>query len=456
MPGTKPVAIIVLCCAAFAGSGAMGGIADGVIDPVTSFPISYQDANGLMLRPCLATTGACGAAADIPTTFPNTVFYWIAEARMPTYGGKGGNPDATRPGGQATATLTMTLMGTFPVNVDGDRIPIAGNEVVVQSLQFRLDSLLDQQLYTITTPFGVFDNIPANVDLDGAGLRTRNVDSLKEAFQFPGSPAVPGNFDQSLLPSSPYSTLPWTFNGMDRFLSCSFGVQPTGFLGPVLLILGVPELAECTVTGSPLGPAFDVFRVEGPEVGGGPLLWAELSGTPFATGLDPWIAGTPPVNMIETTRFRITGHVVGTGDADLDGVIDGFDNCPAVANVPQFDQDGDTLGDACDCGPTDATAGAPVETSRVAAAPILLTTSTRYTWTPTAFADRYEILRGDLATPAAPLCITANDFSPFDTEFIETEVPPVGVGWFYLVRGVDTTCGGGAPWGGGVTTLSCP
>jgi hypothetical protein len=73
---------------------------------------------------------------------------------------------------------------------------------------------------------------------------------------------------------------------MDRFLTCAGGPQPSGFLGPVVDILGVPTLVECTIAGSPLGPAFDVFRVEGPEVGGGPTLWAELSGTPFATR--PW------------------------------------------------------------------------------------------------------------------------------------------------------------------------
>jgi hypothetical protein len=245
----------------------------------------------------------------VSTSFPNPVFYWIAEARMPTYGGKGGNPDATRPGGQATATLRMELVGTFPLDVNGDRTPVAGGQLVLQSLQIRIDSLLDQQLYTVTTPFGVFADIPANVDFDANGDRTRNVDSLKQTFQHPVDPIGPGNFDQSALPTSPYSTVSFSFSGMDQFLTCAGGPQPSGFLGPVALILGIPTLLECTIEGSPLGPAFDVFRVEGPEVGGGPLLWAELSGTPFATGVVPWVPGDPPVDMIETTQFRITGQL---------------------------------------------------------------------------------------------------------------------------------------------------
>jgi len=37
-----------------------------------------------------------------------------------------------------------------------------------------------------------------------------------------------------------------------------------------------------------------------------------------------------------------------TDDADGDGIADGFDNCPFVANPDQKDTDGDGIGDACD------------------------------------------------------------------------------------------------------------
>jgi hypothetical protein len=39
-------------------------------------------------------------------------------------------------------------------------------------------------------------------------------------------------------------------------------------------------------------------------------------------------------------------------DSDGDGVVDGYDNCPGVANPGQEDQDGDGIGDACDNCPT--------------------------------------------------------------------------------------------------------
>ena len=41
-----------------------------------------------------------------------------------------------------------------------------------------------------------------------------------------------------------------------------------------------------------------------------------------------------------------------TDDADGDGIADGYDNCPFVANPDQKDTDGDGIGDACDNCPT--------------------------------------------------------------------------------------------------------
>jgi hypothetical protein len=302
----RPAIALALALTVFFSSPSLAGLLDGLLDAVHGFPAYYTDANGLSLQPCLSTDGACGAPEEIPTTFPNPVVYWTAQARMYTYGGKGGNPDAARPGGQSTATLIMTLVGTYPIDANDERTPVAGQELVLQSMEFRIDSLLDGQLYTVTTPFGVFADIPANVNFNPDGSRASNSDAIKETFQLPPDPILPGTFDQSAYPTTPYSTASGAFSGFDRFLTCAGGPQPSGFLAPVVL----GEAIECTIEGSPLGAAFDVFRVEGPEVGGGPNLWAELSGTEFAIGLDPWVAGAPAIDAVETTQFLITGHVL--------------------------------------------------------------------------------------------------------------------------------------------------
>src|SRR5205823_5876019 len=46
-----------------------------------------------------------------------------------------------------------------------------------------------------------------------------------------------------------------------------------------------------------------------------------------------------------------TADVSASLDADGDGVPDGSDNCPTVANAKQENEDGDAFGDACDLCP---------------------------------------------------------------------------------------------------------
>ncbi len=59
------------------------------------------------------------------------------------------------------------------------------------------------------------------------------------------------------------------------------------------------------------------------------------------------LATTPGQEL--TFTAAPTGSGVRSGiDRDLDGVLDGDDNCPAVANASQDDGDADGLGDACD------------------------------------------------------------------------------------------------------------
>src|SRR3954451_2501247 len=52
-----------------------------------------------------------------------------------------------------------------------------------------------------------------------------------------------------------------------------------------------------------------------------------------------------PANPHFTATFTSTGRVA---DMDLDGVVDGTDNCPTSPNASQSDVDADGAGDACD------------------------------------------------------------------------------------------------------------
>src|ERR1041385_2745463 len=73
-------------------------------------------------------------------------------------------------------------------------------------------------------------------------------------------------------------------------------------------------------------------------------------------GAAPMILAAVCIWSLQLTACGGNGHhgVAGGGtgitsdDADGDGIADGVDNCPTVANPDQADQDGDGIGDACD------------------------------------------------------------------------------------------------------------
>ncbi|MBK7874686.1 MAG: thrombospondin type 3 repeat-containing protein [Planctomycetes bacterium] len=72
-----------------------------------------------------------------------------------------------------------------------------------------------------------------------------------------------------------------------------------------------------------------------------------LSGTPTVAGTySPSIRVTDAANRYDQRALTI---VVGAvADTDGDGVVDGSDNCPLVANANQANNDGDAQGDVCD------------------------------------------------------------------------------------------------------------
>lgn len=145
-------------------------------------------------------------------------------------------------------------------------------------------------------------------------------------------------------------------------------------------------------------------------------------------------------------------------DFDGDGITQLEDNCPLVANPDQLDSDGDDRGDACaadwdgdgqadseDCAPNRTSDGTPYEVLAVG-----FTTPTELTWSPAAFTDWYDILRGEPCTPAAGdygACQNDRDPDPTDTAFVDPETPVAGAGFTYLIRGRNEFCSAAGSYG---------
>lgn len=61
----------------------------------------------------------------------------------------------------------------------------------------------------------------------------------------------------------------------------------------------------------------------------------------------------PDASLADLAPADLAPDIAPTGDRDKDGVKDDQDNCPDTKNPTQGDFDGDQVGDACDCAPSD-------------------------------------------------------------------------------------------------------
>ncbi|MHC4430169.1 MAG: thrombospondin type 3 repeat-containing protein, partial [Planctomycetota bacterium] len=127
-------------------------------------------------------------------------------------------------------------------------------------------------------------------------------------------------------------------------------------------------------------------------------------------------------------------------DVDGDGLGDVCDNCPDEANAGQVDGDGDGAGDACDCQANDPNDRRPAAIGGVIAERLDPTTI-RLSWPADSTSDVYAVNRSDLATLAAGQygsCFAEGLTSP---AIEDSEPPPLGGGFSYLVLGQNYDCG---------------
>jgi hypothetical protein len=235
----------------------------GPNDPATNFPFWYQDANGLRLGYCFDPV-FCFLGAQlpdptkppsVPNNFPAEMFYWDADATMPTNNG-----------GQAF--MRLGLEAAFLPGPD----PVDGQQVTFGRVRFRLDNLKAGASYTITYPYGVETFVAQTA-------AKRGINSTTDVGC---GAAVPGvlTCDFTLALNSPILQhfLTW-----DTF-GATVDAPPAGFIGN----FSVPH----RVTGSPnIMPGFptgtNFFQVDGPDVGG------------------------PGVNSIHTDLFQLSGQISG-------------------------------------------------------------------------------------------------------------------------------------------------
>jgi Tol biopolymer transport system component len=129
-------------------------------------------------------------------------------------------------------------------------------------------------------------------------------------------------------------------------------------------------------------------------------------------------------------------------DFDMDGFTCIDDTCPWLATMDQTDSDADGAGDSCDCAPGDATARPPDEVAGVRAER-LQDETLRLSWASAAGADLYAVSRSTLSLLSATQLGECVDAAISTTWFEDSQAPPMGDGYAYLVQGVDTVCGGG-------------
>src|SRR4051812_24741301 len=220
----------------------LGPVGPGNAPP--GFPTYVSDTAGTRLDLCLDSPFCLGARADL-TAPDGEAFWWDSEATMPTSGG--------------SALMVLAVEAAY----GGDT---AGTASAFSRARFRID-LAQAGTYTVRYPYG------SKTYTVGAGGRRAINDTVDIGCLSTGDfdPSAPTRF--SLLAQGPFTNfLKWDPDALPA--------TPAGFIGDA----NTPH----RVVG---GAASNVFRVEGPNVGG------------------------PGVNFVQTDLMTVQGRLAATPDA---------------------------------------------------------------------------------------------------------------------------------------------
>jgi len=279
----------------------------GPVDPVTGFPLWYEDETGLRLDVCDNQQACFFAPPDpnapvvFPDNYPDEAFYWAADAGM-----DGGPAD---PGLRANMTLAREAAFFNGPVVDGD-------QVVFSRIRFFIDGIdaMIGNSYTITHPYGTLSFTSQAGDA-GPGVKGPGYSNTIDI-----GITTPGEFSGAL-------------GAFPTFLIADTADRATLINSPGALLDASLGLALTRVQGSPNGT--NLFRIEGPHIG---------DAFPSFQCSDPTLGGVKDAggadvlnDCVETDLFAIMGRVASKHGVGVDrATYDKVDVDPAspVINDP--------------------------------------------------------------------------------------------------------------------------
>ena len=311
------------------------------------------------------------------------------------------NPaDGANPDGSLIAATDGWLYGT------------AGGGASGQGIVFRIDP-----------SSGAFEQLHSMTGADGSVPRAGLVQAGDRLFY--GTAQVGGPSSGGVVFSVDVSTTPATYAILYAFNQCCVDATPFGSAPFAPLVKGAGGWFYGTTLDG--GPSFvgTVFAING----SGAIRLVKAFGGPDGADLIAPVTLAPDGSFYGTALSGLfyAGAIYHiTADADGDGVLDGLDNCPTVANPDQRDSNGDGIGDACSPAGRLTISPASLDFGRVA----LGTTTASQTLTLTNSGAAPLILgaitsTGDFgATPACPAALDVAASCAVDVRFTPTIVGP--------------------------------